>query len=166
MLKLLSGKQEFYGKGHSCLKCPCPNEERADVRVRWKEHAGRWNNDKIGRTGRKREDLLPFIPVERRWMENMHLVLRFLHDKLTSQAFTDMVNSEMGDEGRGMSYVKDQMRGDETKIRNFDFLGGDSKDDSAEGKSSGPACRTQMFSELLNILILLPDVNSTLKKGN
>lgn len=134
MMKLCSGMQEFYGPGWSCLKCLCPNNKRADVRKKWREYPNRWDNSKIGTKGRKKKDLFPWIPVERRWMENMHLVLRFLHDKLIAQAFTDIVNSEMGDEGPGMAYIANQMRGDEIKKRSFEFNGGESKDKSAEAK--------------------------------
>jgi hypothetical protein len=132
----------------NCLFCPCHASKRADVEVYWHTYPDRFSNDRIGSFGQLREDLFPFIPVERRWMENMHLFLRFVGDKLVAEAITCIVNDEFETEADGMTYVEKQLQDKPIGISSFKFYAvrAKSRDPSAEAKLAWRSLSyTQLF---------------------
>lgn len=120
----------------NCLMCPAHASQRADVEKYWHRYPDRFDNEHIGIFGRIKEDLFPFVPAERRWMENMHLVLRFVGDKLVAEAFTCIVNDEFDTEAQGMNYCEEQMHSSDIGVTEFKFYGGKARDASAEAKLS------------------------------
>lgn len=137
-LKLASGMISFSATGNACncLFCLCPANQRSKIYKYWRMDSKRFAG-KLGVGGRMKKDLFSFIPMSRRWGENMHLCLRFLGDKLLAEAFTCIVNDEMGDEATGMKYIEDQIHSDEIKLTSFKMHAqGESKDESAVHKLS------------------------------
>lgn len=135
--KLAYGMVGFHLRDCNCLWCECHADDRAEVFVRHATDPNRFDNSRVGSGGRRKPDLFPFIPMSRRWGENMHIVLRFAGDKLVAQGFGDLINSEMGDEATGMRYIEEQMHSTDIKLPGFKFHGagrpGGGKDASAEG---------------------------------
>ena len=137
-LELASGMTSFAAQGNAanCLFCLCKATERANVHEHWPMDENRFKG-RLGQGGRTKRDLFEFIPMSRRWGENVHLCLRFLGDKLMAEAYTCIVNDEMGSEDVGMKCVEDQMHSDEIKLKHFKMHGkGESPDESAVQKLS------------------------------
>lgn len=134
-LMLARGMVSFRVKGCNCLFCFCSSEDRAKVWTPHPEEAKRWATvDK--ELGCVKPDLFPFIPVERQWIENMHLVLRFLMDRLISSGWTDIINDEFASPEQGMLFIEEQMRGEDIKIGHFRMY--------AKGKHDDPSAETKL----------------------
>ena len=81
------GMMSFKDRGCNCLHCRCHSTDRANLEERHCIHPNRFG--RVGRHGQKREDLLAFVPMDRRWSEGVHIVMRLCHDKLIKKAFQD-----------------------------------------------------------------------------
>lgn len=147
--QLCHGMMRFCDDGPNCLYCRQHSKHRTDLSRRCYIHANRFLRP--GKHGQKLDDLLSFIPMERRWSEGMHLVMRLLHDKLIKKAFQDVINSQ--DEGTALSNIHSQMRDDPISIQSFEiFVFDDKEDESSRGSDSSRAgkwCwRTPSFTQV------------------
>lgn len=145
----ISGMQRFCDRGHHCLYCRMHSDRQQDLSKRWYIHDERFL--RVGKYGQKKKDLIDFIPIRRRYSEGMHLVMRFLHDKLLRKAFKDILYVE-NDETTGLALIRDQMRSGKIKVPSFDiFIVKDENDvTSADEKSSNSGkwgWRTLSFSQ-------------------
>lgn len=130
--KILHGMVNFNLNDHNCLFCFCHAEDRDQLDVMWETETDRFSGP-LGEWGRQKKDLLPFVPMKRRYLENMHLVFRFLHDKLIGHMFTDVINTESDKPGLGMKAIEDILRGAPFNLTKFKFYAAKSKDESADG---------------------------------
>lgn len=120
----------------NCLFCKCKFSQRSKVLAKWwKTDLTRYDNKQIGKHGQIAEDLVPFVPMERRWMENLHFVLRFIHDKLIAYAFTEALNSEFATPGAAISAIESEMQSKRVEIgwSHFEIVAVETKDKDAKG---------------------------------
>ena len=133
-MKIIRGMTGFNVNGCNCLFCCCHSSKRGEVFNKWDIDSTRW--DRVDRDrGCLRPDLFSFIPLERQWLECMHLVLRFLMDRLIVSGWTDIVNDEFDSSEEGMRFIEDQMRGEDIKIASFRMFGVGRCDDPTAEKN-------------------------------
>lgn len=130
--KIMHGMCNFHVDDYNCLFCYCHASDRDELDVWWETETKRFDGP-LGEMGRVKKDLLWFVPMQRRYIENMHLVFRFLHDKLLGHMFTDVINTESDDPARGMKSIEDILRSAPFKMTKFKFYPAKSKDKSADG---------------------------------
>lgn len=149
-LKITAGMEEFFkgGDTENCLYCFCGAEDREEVDVQWTIEPDRWDNNNIGLHGRKDTDMFSFIPMQRRWSEGLHLVLRFCMDKMIKAGWTDILNDEWEGETQGKIYIENTMSSAPLSINSFEIKVGRSKDSSAEGKWCH---RTLSYAEICRV---------------
>lgn len=150
---MMYGMVSFISKGSCCLFCKCERQHFAEVERRWETDEDRFDNSNVGVFGRKKKDLIPFIPQSRRWLENMHLLMRFLFDKLIVSGWHDIIWNENGNEGRGMAYIQTQMTSDDIGMPGFKFDWG--RDKAGEDKlvwTSVPASKVPLIAKHFNFL--------------
>ena len=131
-MQVCMGTARFCDEKPNCLFCFATPEEREDPFDRCCEEKHRTDNTNF-KPGQNKTDLFHFIPMSRRWIEQMHLCFRVLHDALIKQAFTDIITVESADEGAGMSYIIQEMARDGINMPKFAFRATKSKDPTAVG---------------------------------
>eukprot|EP00466_Bigelowiella_natans_P017300 jgi/Bigna1/84482/fgenesh1_pg.141_\ len=146
-MKVIHGVVGFHLKNCNCLHCHCHAEDGADVTVKWAAEKQRFSGP-LKEHGRQHKDLLPFTPMERRWSENMHLVFRFLRDKIMAHVFTDIVNTELGTPQEGMKQTENDLQAAPFDMTKFKFRACEVKDRSAAG---GFTWATPKMAKMLQI---------------
>ena len=150
--QLAHGMMRFCDDGPNCLHCRQHSKYRTDLTRRCHIHANRFLRP--GTHGQKKEDLLAFTPMNRRWSEGMHIAMRLCHDKLMKKAFQDVTNCQ--DEGIALSKIHEQMRSDPISIPSFEiFVFDDKEDEASAGPESSKAgkwsWRTPSFTQVKSI---------------
>ena len=119
---MMHGMVSFISSGSCCLFCKQERKKfAANIEVCHEMDPERFNNSRLGVFGRKQPDMLPFTPTNRRFLENMHLLMRWGFDELVVSGWNDIIWNEHGDEGPGMACVQEQMIGDDINMPNFKF---------------------------------------------
>lgn len=142
---LLYGMVAFFVNDCNCLFCFCHASDRSDVSVHWETEEQRFVGE-LGEDGRKDIDLIPWIPMRRRWLENLHLVLRFCHDRIIAAVVTDIVNDESDTPAAGFTAAESLFREPPMNMTKFKILATKKKKGSPDG---GFTWRTPPLKKIL-----------------
>lgn len=145
-MQVAGGTARFCDNTENCLFCLSSPEDREDE-TKWFRIDEKRYKHPIGQHGICHKDLFAFIPVERRWLEGMHLGMRFGHDKLIKAAWTEIITTEFDDEGEGLHYIESEMH--RIGMTSFKFIAAKSKDDTAIG---GWVYRSISYTDVVKIL--------------
>lgn len=140
--QLTHGLMRFCDEGCNCLKCFAHTKDREDPTRRYYTETERFNNAEHT-DGQVANDLYDFIPMERRWTEQLHLTLRFLMDKLIKTGFTEIINKQNRSENEGIKYIENEMK--EGLNRSFKFAKAKVKDPTAINGYMMPAVGSDMI---------------------